>query len=675
MLPAVFMKALINRIAAEEGFNLEGDFWQRADYAKDIIDLATTNSGATQLANMDVIAAGTLSYYFYVLLPFNSSTIAYKWNVATLDNYSHFDTIRGVYVAPVDCTFTASGQINVEHGTQFGLTGFSQVNYSFEISLKAGERFTVYVHYQISGSNIIRVEADAMKQGVNDDEWVLVDRYSNPPLPSGILDARTLNTSSLILSNFDAQETAYGMHYGIAENLPDISKKDLFKTVALKYGLIYKTDAQSKAIYAIRFEDVVKKMWSNDFYDWTSKLDLAAERGDVENLRLEFRSGDLGQSNILEWNNDETLDSTAGQGAFAVDDENLVKEKTWAKFAFAASELTALNELTVVEMLRYQAFGDKPTKVKERLNTVKTTTGAINVRAYSKYSVLINGLANNSEATLEVSVNGTNYAVEIEMDNNTIHYGLTAQAWIDQHGKELQKLGIIARASHASSATTGLFYIESAAYGSPVDSVAITSGAVTGTVNTYTNSLFQRTHTGTIAYSDFISGQEIIDEHYSGYQRAMNYYKKVKVKVKLSALDFVNFDHFKPVFINRIGWFYVEKINGFKTKGSTEVEMIMLDNFLQKPAVRFDYTFDVVNDKLVIGNDSAGFISVLWSFGDGTNSYEVSPVKKYAQRGIYSVVLTITDTEGTEHRTSKRVFSRVPNLDFRFASNSIYLAV
>ena len=44
--------------------------------------------------------------------------------------------------------------------------------------------------------------------------------------------------------------------------------------------------------------------------------------------------------------------------------------------------------------------------------------------------------------------------------------------------------------------------------------------------------------------------------------------------------------------------------------------------------------------------DDRGIASYHWDFGDGTSSDEVKPIKKYQKLGVYTVELTVTDTDG-----------------------------
>ena len=44
--------------------------------------------------------------------------------------------------------------------------------------------------------------------------------------------------------------------------------------------------------------------------------------------------------------------------------------------------------------------------------------------------------------------------------------------------------------------------------------------------------------------------------------------------------------------------------------------------------------------------DDKGIVSYHWDFGDGTSSDEIKPIKKFKQLGVFTVKLTVTDTDG-----------------------------
>ncbi|ATD67054.1 hypothetical protein CNR27_06010 [Luteimonas chenhongjianii] len=76
------------------------------------------------------------------------------------------------------------------------------------------------------------------------------------------------------------------------------------------------------------------------------------------------------------------------------------------------------------------------------------------------------------------------------------------------------------------------------------------------------------------------------------------------------------------------------------------------------PVAGFDFSVD--NDTLTVSftdtsSDDGEIVSRAWAFGDGTTSSEANPVKTYAEAGVYSVSLTVTDDDGNTHTRTRQV--------------------
>ncbi|WP_205859180.1 immune inhibitor A domain-containing protein [Pleionea sediminis] len=81
-------------------------------------------------------------------------------------------------------------------------------------------------------------------------------------------------------------------------------------------------------------------------------------------------------------------------------------------------------------------------------------------------------------------------------------------------------------------------------------------------------------------------------------------------------------------------------------------------------AIIADFTMTTDNLKVTFSNDSSGgngALSYQWSFGDGSNSTEVSPTHTYSKKGTYTVELTVTDEQGFENTISKSVTVSKPS--------------
>jgi len=110
-------------------------------------------------------------------------------------------------------------------------------------------------------------------------------------------------------------------------------------------------------------------------------------------------------------------------------------------------------------------------------------------------------------------------------------------------------------------------------------------------------------------------------------------------------------------------------ITNTSTCKDTIVKTIGIDN---KPFV--DFTFDTVckGDITHFTDASAAntgtITNWLWSFGDGTTSIVQNPVHQYSNSGIFQVILTVTNSAGCSHDTTKLAQIKVkPSAAFSFA--------
>src|SRR5262249_29772107 len=65
-----------------------------------------------------------------------------------------------------------------------------------------------------------------------------------------------------------------------------------------------------------------------------------------------------------------------------------------------------------------------------------------------------------------------------------------------------------------------------------------------------------------------------------------------------------------------------------------------------------------------------GILSYQWDFGDGNTSTDIAPAHMYNQRGIYTVKLTVTSSEGCTDVLTRNAYINVANFttDFQYPS-------
>ncbi|WP_163133959.1 choice-of-anchor J domain-containing protein [Agarivorans sp. Alg241-V36] len=126
--------------------------------------------------------------------------------------------------------------------------------------------------------------------------------------------------------------------------------------------------------------------------------------------------------------------------------------------------------------------------------------------------------------------------------------------------------------------------------------------------------------------------------------------------------------------------------------GSGEGRRLGVDNFSYKSTygeAGMSAIFALADDVVASGED-ANFVATVtngtapysygWNFGDGNNSSDESPAHQYAEAGDYSVVLTVTDAEGTVTSMTRSITIYQPgqaipalSADVRIATFNAYL--
>lgn len=89
----------------------------------------------------------------------------------------------------------------------------------------------------------------------------------------------------------------------------------------------------------------------------------------------------------------------------------------------------------------------------------------------------------------------------------------------------------------------------------------------------------------------------LLKDNYSSLTRVLNKSKKLTVLMKLSAVDFYNLDHFKPIYLAQFAaYFYINKVINWTGLGLTKVEIIRIgqrNNALIGARTRYRATYGV----------------------------------------------------------------------------------
>ncbi|UCF11871.1 MAG: PKD domain-containing protein [Thermoplasmatales archaeon] len=104
-----------------------------------------------------------------------------------------------------------------------------------------------------------------------------------------------------------------------------------------------------------------------------------------------------------------------------------------------------------------------------------------------------------------------------------------------------------------------------------------------------------------------------------------------------------------------------------KTRQITILNVAPIPNFNYFPATPTDLEVVIFNDKSFDMDGTIAFWN--WDFGDGNTSNEQNPTHQYADNGIYTITVNVTDDDGAEQKTTKQITIQnvAPQASFSFS--------
>lgn len=136
----------------------------------------------------------------------------------------------------------------------------------------------------------------------------------------------------------DWDDIVFPTSFPVAPNLPDMSQGDFILALMNMNGLFaYADKDEPDMIRLISIDDITDKAKAGDIVDWSDKVILNDfNRVDMPDAS-EFSIGDLAQSNILDYDNDDNVE-TDTHGIIKIDNENIEKETELVTLPFSASD-------------------------------------------------------------------------------------------------------------------------------------------------------------------------------------------------------------------------------------------------------------------------------------------------------------------------------------------------
>ena len=207
------------------------------------------------------------------------------------------------------------------------------------------------------------------------------------PLESGkiaivIVKAKTgswtiKNPYIMTLNAYPRSDMHFPSVFPSAPNLPDMSQGDFILALMNMNGLFAYADKDNPdMIRLISIDDITDKAKAGDIVDWSDKVILNDfNRVDMPDAS-EFTIDDLAQSNILDYDNDDDVDTNT-HGIIKIDNENIEKETELVTLPFSASDNATKDGVSCALVPIYGQQGNGNVNYSECSPRILSVRGAI----------------------------------------------------------------------------------------------------------------------------------------------------------------------------------------------------------------------------------------------------------------------------------------------------------
>jgi hypothetical protein len=522
LYPAIYTRAIVERIVAMTGYTLIGDLFSLPEYNSEFVAFANDtfqrNDRIAQRTDKTFIRTAPVSLTNGFLTIAWNNVVQCKSSFRTYFDNAFIDPIK------VRCTFTVSltnNSTGVRTIVVRALVNATNINNavtaipgsitlipgqtavfetSGEVDMPSGYIYTPQIgsllDAQIHCSNFVGTPTVVVNSFTMKVEFV-----------------EKLNTTAGELDiTYGADTGYYGAQYSqwctASSCLPPISAKDFLKDLGKRRGITFITNPTAKTIEFRLLQELDRnKAIAEVTQDWSDKI-----VDDVDAVKLEYRFGNYAQTNNAKWKPDPTVPLGLGDGKIVVPDTNLQLEADLFIQSFAACEtVPLLDGLNVMRIPKITAVGTDPGP----------------------------------------------FAFVYSNDGVT--------------GKTEPRIGLV---DWQTVTVTPITF-----YSSDPDARAGPGG-------------ISATHFGPVPTTYFIAANKnytmsfedyLLPAFYGPLNGMLARPKQATVKMKLTADDFLTFDHFIPVYLNKSGkyfningYFYINVVDGFIAGQTCKPVLILL---------------------------------------------------------------------------------------------------
>jgi hypothetical protein len=230
---------------------------------------------------------------------------------------------------------------------------------TFTVEFEHFDNWDGFLSLEIFVNNANVDVIDGYWKGVNQNN-VSVNFKAHIIAKTGMTSGWSAGLDLVASTDPDIIETIPSVFMSVSDNIEGVSQKDLIRTVADLYGIIFKSDPLTNTLYFKKFKEIVDaKPFAKN---WTDKLHMEQKTWNIQ-YRLNY-----GQKNWLRYKEDSGVTKELGDGFFLVDDQTLPAEKELFSLPFAASDMEKmLEDLDVPLIDKIDEDGDYSVSTEPRL--------------------------------------------------------------------------------------------------------------------------------------------------------------------------------------------------------------------------------------------------------------------------------------------------------------------
>lgn len=560
MRPAVYVKYLFEKLFESAGFDFTGSFLEHPDYPK--LLLPFTNDKLTDKAGA-IAGSVVAEVEDYAINNVNVWTAIQDFTVTSGNGAGNYDAATGSYEIG---SYTVRGKFSFEGRVSDVFGGTQKIALRIESNLRGT---LAYVKYEILGASV-GVKIAVESHDYIENEVIRVHVKHNNAAGVSVSGKFTFVQDNIVPVNG---------YIPMPENLPDMKQKDLLKSVAQMYGLIYDIDLDTNNVRIRFFDDLLVN--KANAKDWSDKLDVSVQ--DEKQFALDFA-----QVNNFNYNNGTETEDEAnpeesgnvpyslGRATLLVDNTTLKPEANAVDLVFAAT----------AETLNTEAIDDAGVLIP--LIKIWTPTNKIEEFKVGVSGGILNEPPYYYNSTFYASVPNYDAGKTYTLGNRVRYDGIIWE-WQSSEDAANKTPGVAYDNGDTGTNYTGLLYWKVAKIEDTFlfkQTIKVKPRILLANVFNGSTVFFQSEQ-----HPDSFTASEINIPYFQGaldFETLLtNYYKVVKDTTDGTKLlrafftlgpdDVKNIDHLTPVYVKYYSnYFYVQLIDKYQQGQSTPVDLVKL---------------------------------------------------------------------------------------------------